>query len=382
MGGDPFGLCGQVIEAQFRVDRVVGEGGFSVVYLGHHYGLNEPVAIKCLKLPPHLDEEMIQSFAMRFRDESRIAYRLSQGNLDIVRCMTAGTTVSPAVGVLVPYMVLEYLEGRSLGGDFRERRQKGMTGRSLQEVIDLFDPAVSAIAYAHAQGVVHRDLKPGNLFLAQTRGSGVRLKVLDFGLAKVVDNPIGIVPSAKTVNQHTICSPSYGSPEQFDPRVGKVGAWTDVYAIGLLVMEALRDKKVRTSEGLAACAVEALNPARAPTCRALGINVPPQVELLLARCVTLDTTARPQDAGVFWGEFKAQVKGAQSKRGGAKRRCRSTRRRPPSTRASRSRRRGWPRRASTSSSAPRTTPRQALLAKPSRATSPRRKRRSASAARW
>src|SRR5579871_3441235 len=98
MGGDPFGLCGQVIEAQYRIDRVVGEGGFSVVYLGHHYGLNEPVAVKCLKLSPNLEGDLVQSFVQRFRDESRIAYRLSQGNLDICRCITAGTTVSPLTG--------------------------------------------------------------------------------------------------------------------------------------------------------------------------------------------------------------------------------------------------------------------------------------------
>src|SRR5579883_2283387 len=138
MAGDPFGLSGQVIEAQFRVDHPIGEGGFSVVYKGLHLGLNEFVAIKCLKLTTVPETSMIEAFEKRFRDESRIAYRLSQGNLDIVRAITAGTTVAPATGALVPYMVLEWLEGVSLAMDLRARRTHGMRGRSIDEVIDLF----------------------------------------------------------------------------------------------------------------------------------------------------------------------------------------------------------------------------------------------------
>src|SRR5215472_9959109 len=109
-GDDPFGLTGQVIEAQYRVDEPIGEGGFSVVYKGLHLGLNEPVAIKCLKLQaqPALDSTMIESFLNRFRDESRILYRLSQGNLDIVRAISSGSTVSPVLNAFIPYMVLEW----------------------------------------------------------------------------------------------------------------------------------------------------------------------------------------------------------------------------------------------------------------------------------
>jgi len=110
MSGDPFGVIGSVIDGQFRVDQWVGEGGFSSVYKGFHLGLQEPIAIKCLKLPQSLGREVIEQFQNRFRDESRIAYRLSQGNLHIVRSITSGTTTSPS-GQVIPYMVLEWLEG-------------------------------------------------------------------------------------------------------------------------------------------------------------------------------------------------------------------------------------------------------------------------------
>ncbi len=308
MALDPFGLCGQVIEAQFRIDRAVGEGGFSVVYRGHHLGLDEPVAIKCLKLQSHLETDMIQEFASRFRAESRIMYKLSQGNLDIVRCMTSGTTVAPLTGSLIPYMVLEWLEGKSLGADLRERRVQGLKGRSLDEVVALFEPAANAVAFAHEQGVVHRDLKPGNLYLSKT-AAGVRLKVLDFGLAKIVDPSGGIIPSFQTTGNNTICSPSYGAPEQFDPSIGKFGPWTDVYALGLLVLELLRDKKVRKGDGLAKCALEALDPEQ-PTATSLGLKIRPQLELALARAVAFDPRTRQKSAREFWTDItKGATKG-------------------------------------------------------------------------
>jgi serine/threonine protein kinase len=317
MGGDPFGLSGQIIDSQFRVDHPIGDGGFSVVYKGLHLGLDEWVAIKCLKLQSNLDTDMIESFAKRFKDESRIAYRLSQGNLDIVRSITAGTTVAKATGALLPYMVLEWLDGCSLASDFRERKQHGYMGRTLDEVIELFEPAALAIAYAHDQGVVHRDIKPGNLFLTRTRGGSTRLKVLDFGLAKIVgESELGIVPSVQTMGAHTIvCSPSYGAPEQFDPAVGMIGPWTDVYALGLVLLEALRDKRVRTGEGLAQCAVQALDAAQMPTCHALGIRVRPQVEVLLARAVAVDIATRPANARELWDLLKrAATRGVDSRR--------------------------------------------------------------------
>ena len=94
---DPFGLNGTVIDGQFRVDQWSGEGGFSVVYRGFHLGLQEPIAIKCLKMPQIIaaqSKEVVDQFTHRFRDESRIAYRLSQGNLHIVRSITSGSTTS------------------------------------------------------------------------------------------------------------------------------------------------------------------------------------------------------------------------------------------------------------------------------------------------
>ena len=301
---DPFGLTGQVLDGQFRVDSYVGEGGFSVVYRGQHVGLNEPIAIKCLKLPPSLGSALVESFVRRFRDESRLHYKLSQGNLHIVRSIASGTTIAPATSALVPYTVLEWLEGHSLAEEFVTRRTRGMRGRPLSEVVKLLDTAVDAVAHAHAQGVVHRDLNPGNLFLAKTP-SGVRLKVLDFGVAKIMaDSAIAMGPQARTMGNVRMFAPAYGAPEQFDESVGSIGPWSDVYSLSLVTLEALGDRTVMEGEHIGTFAMKALDRNRRPTPRALGLPVGDEVESLFARALSVASAARPQDAGELWGMLK------------------------------------------------------------------------------
>jgi serine/threonine-protein kinase len=301
---DPFGLVGQVLDGQFRVDRFVGEGGFSLVYRGTHLGLSEPIAIKCLKLPPALGSALVESFVHRFRDESRLHYKLSQGNLHVVRSIASGTTIAPTTSALVPYTVLEWLEGRSLADEFVDRRTRGLRGRPLAEVVKLLDSAVDAVAYAHAQGVVHRDLNPGNLFLANT-AAGVRLKVLDFGVAKIMtDSAIAMGPTARTVGNVRMFAPAYGAPEQFDETVGAIGPWTDVYALALVALEAFTDRTVILGEHLGEFALKALDPDNRPTPRALGLAVGDEVEAVFTRAVALRPSQRPQDAGELWGMLK------------------------------------------------------------------------------
>jgi len=301
---DPFGLVGQVLDGQFRVDRFVGEGGFSLVYRGTHLGLSEPIAIKCLKLPGSLGSALVESFVHRFRDESRLHYKLSQGNLHIVRSIASGTMIAPTTSALVPYTVLEWLEGRSLAEEFVDRRTRGLRGRPLAEVVKLLDSAVDAVAYAHAQGVVHRDLNPGNFFLAKTP-AGVRLKVLDFGVAKIMnDSAIAMGPTARTVGNVRMFAPAYGAPEQFDESVGAIGPWTDVYALALVALEAFTDRTVMLGEHLGEFALKALDAENRPTPRALGLAVGDHVEQVFTRALALSPGARQQDAGELWGMLK------------------------------------------------------------------------------
>ena len=309
---DPFGIIGQVLDSQFRVDRLVGEGGFSAVYRGHHLGLDEPIAIKCLKLPASLSQPLVDQFARRFRDESRILYRLSQGNLNIVRSIAGGTWQSP-YGLLIPFMVLEWMDGRSLANEFTIRRTVGKQGRPLAELLTVFESAADGISYAHSQGVIHRDLNPGNFFFTNTP-QGQRLKVLDFGVAKILDDSTLNIERNQTVGQIRIFAPAYGSPEQFDDSLGKASAASDVYAFALILLEALRDRAVNDGQHLGEFAQKAIDPNVRPTPQSLGIDVPPEVELIFARATRLHPQERWQSVSEFWNALTHAASAATEQR--------------------------------------------------------------------
>ncbi len=302
---DPYGLIGSVLDGQFRVDRAIGEGGFSVVYRGQHLGLDEPVAIKCLKLQQQLGSALVETFVRRFRDESKIHYKLSQKSLAVARTVAAGTAMSPVTQGLVPYMVLEWLDGFPLAEELRARRERGDRGRPLAEVVRYLDPVADAMATAHAMGVVHRDLTPSNIFAVQTSGAPPRLKVLDFGVAKVVsDHALSLGPRAATMGQIKMFTPAYGAPEQFDSTIGATGPQTDVYAFALIVVELLGDRPPIAGEHLGEFLEAATTEARRPTPRALGLAVSDRVEALFESALAVRPTDRPADLGEFWGQLK------------------------------------------------------------------------------
>ncbi|HEX4515570.1 MAG TPA: serine/threonine-protein kinase [Polyangiaceae bacterium] len=321
---DPFGLVGQLLDGQFRVEALIGEGGFSAVYRGTHAGLGEPIAIKCLKIPaavwsppatgdtaggpttPVMGTVLVDSFVKRFRDESRILYRLGQGNLNIVRCIASGTTLAPATGALVPYMVLEWLEGQSLEADLEAR---GRRGRPLPEVMSIVETVADAMAHAHAMGVVHRDLSTGNIFLAKQRDGSVRAKVLDFGVAKVMTDDLDLGPRAQTIAQIRIFSPAYAAPEQFDSRLAPPGPYSDVYALALVAVEILTGKAVRDGATLGEMMQKGLDANAPRTPRQMSAQVTDAVEQVFARALSYDAKARQKDAGELWRELRGAVYG-------------------------------------------------------------------------
>lgn len=318
MPADDFGLVGHTID-QLRFDEVVDGGGFGLVYRATHMGLGEPVAVKCLRIDKNVDEKLTASFFQRFRDETRILYRLSQGTLDIVRGISSGTLRSPKTNEDVPYMVLEWLDGHTLSHELRGRVQASRP-YTIDEVMELFAPVFSALAHAHAQGIVHRDVKPGNLFFTRARDGKMRIKVLDFGLAKIYEPTLGVTPSVETMKGVALCSPSYGAPEQFVKRFGDIGPWTDVYALALVILELLSLKKARHADTL----VEGLGKAIAketasPTAESLGVSLPPAISLVLERAVARETRVRPADAARFERELQEAIAQTRAAAGAARR---------------------------------------------------------------
>lgn len=289
---DSLGIVQSTV-GEIRFDACVDENGFGTVYRGTHLGRNEPVAIKCLRLSrlASLTERMRASIVARFTEEMTILQSLSQGTLDIVRCYASGQLFAPATGERVPYVVLEWLDGRPLKADLAERRERGMGGRSLQETLDLVESAALALAYAHSRGIVHRDIKPSNLMLTRTRG-GLRLKVLDFGLAKILTGGPGASTNIATADGVHLVSVAYCAPEQLSSSVGEVGPWTDVYSLSLVMLELLRGERIpHPTTGT-------IRPSN------FGITLSPAVEDLLTRALSQNPMDRPANAGVFWSSLR------------------------------------------------------------------------------
>jgi len=302
---DSFALVGTVLEGQYRVDDVVGEGGFGVVYKGWHLSFDQPIAIKALKIPDAGDAQLRSSVLAKFHEEAKLCYVLSQRSLNIVRSIAFGALTTPS-GIWAPFLILEWLEGRSLAADFEDRHARGMPGRSLGEAIALLEPAARGLAYAHSKRVAHRDVKPANMFLTTLPGSPPQetIKVLDFGIAKIVAE--GATPASLPLQATGFSSftPFYAAPEQLDPRLGMTGPWTDVYSLAIVLTEALEGHPA-TEGDVMALVRRATDPVRRPTPRAGGVQLSDAVEAVFLRALAVDPKERFAEAGAFWDALVA-----------------------------------------------------------------------------
>jgi serine/threonine-protein kinase len=296
---DPFGLAGTTLDGQYRADKVVGEGGYGVVYKGWHASLEQPIAIKALKVMSADDRAVQDALFAKFKDEAKLLYTLSQASLHIVRSMDFGA-VTTATGAWAPYMVLEWLEGRSLAEDLAQRRKQGMRGRSLEEALALLEPAAEGLGVAHHRRVAHRDIKPANFFLLDS-GEGPRVKVLDFGIAKIIRDGEG----PGTRSPFASFTWLYAAPEQLDPRIGQTGLATDVYSFALLLSELLTDRVPTEGRDVVSLLKAAIDPTVRPTPRQRGANVPDGIEVACRRALAVDPKVRFATIPELWAALSA-----------------------------------------------------------------------------
>lgn len=310
---DPLSLVGEVLDGTYRIDSLVGEGGFGVVYRALHLGFDEPVAVKCLKIPGALSPQTREAFLRKFREEGKLLFQLSKDTLGIVRSIAVGDTVTPS-GIWTPFFVLEWLDGESLAHALSVRRAQGFRGRPLAEVMRWLRQPAQALAHAHEKRVAHRDIKPANLFVLRHDGSTIpTIKVLDFGIAKVVgEGPAG-ASNAATKTGFTSFTPQYAAPEQFDPRIGPTGPWTDVYSFALVVVEMLTDRLPVQGDDAISLMKSTLDPQVRPTPRTLGLEAAEPVERVFARAFSVEPGLRFADIGGFWDALGTAMSDAKPK---------------------------------------------------------------------
>jgi serine/threonine-protein kinase len=212
---------GEVIDGKFRIERRVGEGGMGLVLEATHLKLDQRVALKFLK-PDALDRPDIVA---RFAQEARAAVKLKSEH--IARVLDVGEHRG------LPFMVMEFLEGKDL-----EELLASNGPMPVAEAVELLIQACEGINEAHAKGIVHRDVKPANLFVAQSEHGGT-IKVLDFGISKAaLTGKISDVDLGSSKTTSIMGSPYYMSPEQLRS-TKDVDHRTDIWALGVVLFEIL-----------------------------------------------------------------------------------------------------------------------------------------------
>ena len=223
-------LIGQTI-GNYRVTRLLGEGGMGVVYQAEHPVIGRKVAIKLLHTWMARDQEVVA----RFFNEARAIHTV--GHENIVEILDFGQTAEGQA-----YFIMEFLAGEALN----ERVARGPL--PPKEVAAIADQICRALGAAHGKGIIHRDLKPQNIHLVTAESGRVVAKLLDFGVAKIT-NAGDLSHSVKTQTGSLMGTPLYMSPEQCRG-AGEIDHRTDVYSLGVVLYEMLAGRPPFVSEGV------------------------------------------------------------------------------------------------------------------------------------
>lgn len=293
---DEFGICGTTLGERYRIVRAVGSGGFGVVYEALHAEMGLRRAVKCLQVPHTADRA---TFLKDLTHEARMLETLSTRDAGIVQAHDLGTWVT-ASGAWIPYLVMEWLTGKTLADHIESL---GGHGIPPVDALRLLDSAAEALATAHEVGVTHHDVKPANLFLVEGGGER-RLKVLDFGLARVFSlhatfthDWTGSIPASRPYG----FTHAYGAPEQFGPdSFGPTGPWTDVFALALVFIELLTGRRALRGADAFQLMMSVIDRDKRPTPRAHGAEVPDAVETVLHKALQVEPQDRYKDVGSFW----------------------------------------------------------------------------------
>jgi serine/threonine-protein kinase len=258
----------------YRITRCIGEGGMGTVYEGVHEGLGKRVAIKTLHAGGAHRDELIERFVREGKAIAKIQHPNVVDVFDV------------AVHEGSPYLVMEYLEGEDLGAQMAQQAPM-----APQTIADLLIPVVSALAAAHDAGVVHRDLKPDNIFVTKNKRGALEPKLVDFGISKVED------PQALhlTATNALLGTPYYMSPEQAG-NARHVDHRSDIFSLGVILYQCATHELPFKGDSLFKLLGEILH-QEPPAPRSLVREIPSDFEAVIARAMKKDPAQRFQSAG-------------------------------------------------------------------------------------
>ncbi|HXG94238.1 MAG TPA: protein kinase [Blastocatellia bacterium] len=278
-------LIGQTIDGRYRIESKLGSGGMGAVYRASRLLIGDEVAIKILHAEQLADPRAIE----RFRREAQAAARLKHPN--VVTIYDFGI-----LGDGTAYLVMELLEGQSLR---RLIEQQAPIAPSV--AAEIISQICAALDEAHRHNVIHRDLKPDNIIVNRTP-AGLRVKVLDFGIAKLRDASATI--GTLTQTGAVIGTPHYMSPEQCSGE--ELDGRSDIYSLGIVLYEMLTGKVPFDSTTPTSVVIQHVTKAPPPF-RQFNASVPPAVERVVMRALEKNRDARQQTARALTEELFASL---------------------------------------------------------------------------
>ncbi len=269
---------GTVIDGRYEVLARLGAGGFGEVYRVRHRVLEREMALKSLHPTLAVDE----GIRRRFLREARVLIGLDHPH--IVRLYDAGEW-----GDLL-FMVMDFCAGQTLSAQIKER-----TRLSGVEAAGVMVPILRALDHAHRKGIVHRDLKPDNVMLVPDEGGRIDVKLLDFGVAKILEEAGMAGDTGHTATGAAVGTLAYMSPEQVQGQA--IDGRTDVYAAGVVLYQMVTGKRPFDGENASQLLTKILLDPPAPFAAAGIPDDPPGMEALVLRCLAKEAKERPETAG-------------------------------------------------------------------------------------
>ncbi len=280
-------LLGRTLAGQFQIQAVCGHGATGTVYRANQVGIDREVAVKILRADLLKDADVIK----RFLREARAGARLNHPNIATVH--TVGQTEEG-----VPFLVMEYVEGVPLSGLLGVGKPL-----PLRRIVHIGAQIASALAEAHGQGIVHRDLKPENILLSEKRGESDVVKVVDFGIAKMVAH---VAPGEDPISRMgtVFGTPHYIAPEQASGQ--SVDGRADIYSLGCILFQMATGKvPFDGQQGLQVLLRQVRDPVPDP--RSLNPRISDGLAELILQMLAKDPAGRPQSATLTIAALRALV---------------------------------------------------------------------------
>ena len=283
---DSPGERAQLKLGRYEVVRELGKGAMGIVYLAKDPLIGRLVALKTIRASAHADDDETQEFQQRFIREAQAAGILNHPNIVTVHDIGQDDTLN------MSFIAMEYVEGQNL----KEVLSQGRT-LTFDQIADIIAQVAEAIDFAHAKGIVHRDVKPANIILLD----GHRAKITDFGIAKIASGAANLTTTGQFLG-----TPNYMAPEQI--KGAPVDGRTDIFALGICLYECLTRRKPFGGDSLTSISYKIVHEPFPPL-HEINPQIPEGFEDVVANCLAKEPAKRYQRGRDLANALRAVIRG-------------------------------------------------------------------------